>query len=124
MKQQRKHHTAEEKGNRTALELAQEHDLAVLVNRPPNTFYREQLIRLAATPVRSPEVHAHVDPFLPPTFRAESLSRKTLAVLTNTKGVTCLSGMRRPHYVDDSLGAVRSPPFAVDPHLYEAFGHM
>jgi predicted aldo/keto reductase-like oxidoreductase len=112
-------------GDRTALEFAQEHDLAVLVNRPLNAFYRNQLIRLADTPVRSPEVHAHVDPFLPPAFRAESLSRKALAVLTNTKGVTCvLSGMRRPNYVDDSLGALRSPAFDVDLHLYEAFAHM
>jgi uncharacterized protein len=113
-------------GNRTALEFAQEHDLAVLVNRPLNAFYREQLIRLADMPgVRSPEVHAHVDPFLPPTFRAESLSRKALAILTNTKGVTCvLSGMRRPNYVDDSLGALRGAAFDVDLHLYEAFAHM
>jgi predicted aldo/keto reductase-like oxidoreductase len=113
-------------GNRTALEFAQEHDLAVLVNRPLNAFYREQLIRLADMPgVRSPEVHVHVDPFLPPAFRAESLSRKALAILTNTKGVTCvLSGMRRPNYVDDSLGALRGPAFDVDPHLYEAFAHM
>jgi len=112
-------------GDRTALEFAQEHDLAVLVNRPLNAFYRNQLIRLAGTPVRSPEVHAHVDPFLPPAFRAESLSRKALAVLTNTKGVTCvLSGMRRPNYVDDSLGALRGPAFDVDLHLYEAFAHM
>ena len=111
-------------GNRTALEFAQEHDLAVLVNRPLNAFYRERLIRLADTPVRIPEVHAHVDPFLPPAFRAESLSRKALAVLTNTKGVTCvLTGMRRPNYVDDSLGALRSPAFDVDLHLYEAFAH-
>jgi Aldo/keto reductase family len=73
-------------GNQTALEFAQEHDLAVLVNRPLNAFYRNQLIRLADTPVRSPEVDAHVDPFLPPAFRAESLSRKALAILTNTKG--------------------------------------
>ncbi len=112
-------------GTQTALEFAQEHDFAVLVNRPLNAFYREQLIRLADTPVRSPEVHAHVDPFLPPAFRAESLSRKALAILTNTKGVTCvLSGMRRPNYVDDSLGALRSPAFDVDLHLYEAFAHM
>lgn len=112
-------------GTQTALEFAQEHDLAVLVNRPLNAFYRNQLIRLADTPVRSPEVHAHVDPFLPPAFRAESLSRKALAILTNTKGVTCvLSGMRRPNYVDDSLGALRSPAFDIDLHLYEAFAHM
>ncbi len=112
-------------GDRTALEFAQEHDLAVLVNRPLNAFYRNQFIRLADTPIRSPEVHAHVDPFLPPAFRAESLSRKALAVLTNTKGVTCvLSGMRRPNYVDASLGALRGPAFDVELHLYEAFAHM
>lgn len=110
-------------GTRTALEFAQDHDLAVLVNRPLNAFHREQLIRLADTPVRSPEVHARIDPFLPPAYRAESLSRKALAVLTNTKGVTCvLNGMRRQNYVDDSLGALRSPRFDVDLHLYEAFG--
>jgi aryl-alcohol dehydrogenase-like predicted oxidoreductase len=112
-------------GNRTALEFAQEQDLAVLANRPLNAFYREHLIRLADTRVRSPEVHAHVDPFLPPAFRAESLSRKALAILANTKGVTCvLSGMRRPNYVDDSLGALRGPALDVDLHLYEAFAHM
>ena len=109
-------------GNQTALEFAQEHDLAVLINRPLNAFCREQLIRLADTPVGNPEVHARVDPFLPSAYRTESLSRKALAVLTNTKGVTCvLNGMRRRNYVDDSLGALRSPPFDVALHLYEAF---
>ena len=112
-------------GTRTALEFAQEHKLAVLVNRPLNVFYREQLIRLADTPVRSPDVHARIDPFIPPAYRAESLSRKTLAVLANTKGVTCvLNGMRRRNYVDDSLGVLRGPPFDVDFHLYEAFNQM
>ncbi|HEX2720791.1 MAG TPA: hypothetical protein VHM71_07560 [Candidatus Deferrimicrobium sp.] len=71
------------------------------------------------------EIHTRVDPFLPPAYRTESLSRKALAVLTNTQGVTCvLNGMRHPSYVDDSLGALRSPPFDVDVHLYEAFIHM
>jgi hypothetical protein len=112
-------------GNQTALEFAQEHNLAVLVDRPLNAFYREQFIRLADTPVRSPEVHAHVDPFLPPAFRAEWLSRKVLAILTNTKGVICvLSGMRRPDYVDDLLGALHSPALYFDLHPYEALGHM
>jgi hypothetical protein len=32
--------------------------------------------------------------------------------------------MRRPNYADDSLGALRSPAFDVDLHLYEAFTHM
>ncbi len=112
-------------GTRTVLDFAREHDLAVLINRPLNAFYREQLIRLADTPVRNPEVHARVDPFLPPAYRTESLSRKALAVLTNTKGVTCvLNGMRRRNYVDDSLGALQSPPFDVDLHLYDAFNQM
>ena len=30
----------------------------------------------------------------------------------------------RPNYVDDSLGALRSPAFDVDFHLYEAFAHL
>lgn len=116
-------------GTRTVLEFAREHDLAVLINRPLNAFYREQLVRLADAPVRSiavtREIHTRVDPFLPPAYRTESLSRKALAVLTNTQGVTCvLNGMRHPSYVDDSLGALRSPPFDVDVHLYEAFIHM
>ena len=112
-------------GTKTVLDFAREHDLAILVNRPLNAFYREQLIRLADTPVRNPEVHARVDPFLPPATIGESLSRKALAVLTNTKGVTCvLNGMRRRNYVDDSLGALRSPPFDVDLHLYETFNQM
>jgi ABC-type uncharacterized transport system substrate-binding protein len=103
--------------------------LLVLINRPLNAFYRKQLICLAAVPVRSiamtREIHTRVDPFLPPAYRTESLSRKALAVLTNTQGVTCvLNGMRHPNYVDDSLGALRSPPFDVDAHLYEAFKHI
>lgn len=109
----------------TVLEFAQDQGLAVLVNRPLNAFYRNQLIRLADTPVRRPELHAGVDPFLPPAFRTESLSRKSLAILTNTKGVTCvLSGMRREPYVEDLLGALRSPAFDVDLHLYEVFPHI
>ena len=110
---------------RTVLDFAREHDLAVLINRPLNAFYREQLIRLAGSRAGAREVHARVDPFLSPAYRDESLSRKALAVLTNTKGVTCvLNGMRRRNYVDDSLGALRSPPFDVDLHLYEAFNQM
>ena len=86
-------------GTRTALDFAQEHDLAVLINRPLNAIYREQLIRLADAPVRSialtQGIHTRVDPFLPPAYKTASLSRKALAVLTNTKGVTCvLNGMR------------------------------
>jgi hypothetical protein len=114
---------------RTVLEFAREHDLAVLINRPLNASYRERLVRLADAPALSTamtrEIHTRVDPFLPPEYRTESLSRKALAVLTNTKGITCvLNGMRQPSYVDDSLGVLRSPPFDVDVHVYEAFNHM
>jgi hypothetical protein len=99
-----------------------------LINRPLNVFYREQLVRLADAPVRSiampREIPNRVDPFLPPAYRTESLSRKVLTVLTNTQGITCVpNGMRYPNYVDDSLGALRSPPFDVDAHLYEVFNH-
>lgn len=112
-------------GTRTVLEFAREHDLAVLVNRPLNGFHRERLIRLADVPVRSREVHARIDPFLPPAYRAESLSRKALALLVNTRGVTCvLNGMRQRSYVDDSLGAMCSPPLDVDLGVYEAFGRI
>src|SRR6266508_1494263 len=31
--------------------------------------------------------------------------------------------MRHPNHVDDALGALRSPPFDVDVHMYEAFNH-
>ena len=112
-------------GTRTALEFAREHDLAVLINRPLNAFYREQLIRLAGSRAGTREIHARLDPFLPLAYRTESLSRKALAVLTQTKGVTCvLNGMRRRNYVDDSLGALGSPPFDVALHLYKAFNQM
>ena len=112
-------------GTRTVLEFAPEHDLAVLINRPLNAFYRGQLIRLAGSRAGGREIHTRVDPFLPPAYRGESLSRKALAVLMNTKGITCvLNGMRHPNYVDDSLGALRSPPFDVDVQLYEVFNHI
>jgi aryl-alcohol dehydrogenase-like predicted oxidoreductase len=79
-------------GTRTVLEFAREHDLAVLINRPLNASYREQLVRLADAPVRSiamtREIHNRVDPFLPPAYRTESLSRKARAGVTNTPGVT------------------------------------
>jgi len=110
-------------GRRTALQFAQGQNLAVLANRPLNAFHENHLIRLADTPVRKSELHALVDPFLPPECRKESLSRKALAILMNTTGVTCvLNGMRQLDYVDDSLGVLRTPPFDLDLRLYEAFG--
>ena len=66
-------------------------------------------------------IHAALDPHLPPEWRTESLSRKAIAVLVNTPGVTCvLNGMRRPAYVDDALGAVRRPAFTAQAGLFRA----
>jgi aryl-alcohol dehydrogenase-like predicted oxidoreductase len=112
-------------GQQTTLEFARDHDLAVLVNRPLNAFHKERLIRLADTPVENPVISEVLDPFLPGTVRKESLSRKALAVVAHTSGVTCvLNGMRRPVYVVDSLGAMRLPDFAVDPEVYRTFGKL
>jgi aryl-alcohol dehydrogenase-like predicted oxidoreductase len=111
-----------EAGDRTALEFARDKDLAVLVNRPLNAFYRDQLIRLADVPVENPGVHAEIDPFLPASLRSATLSRKALSVLMNTPGVTSvLNGMRRRNWVEDSLGAMRLEAFEVDRRVWEVF---
>jgi hypothetical protein len=70
----------------------------------------------------SQKVSQKLDPALPPMLRTETLSRKSLAVLINTSGVTSvLNGMRRGEYVEDSLGAMRFAPFEVKQDLYRAF---
>lgn len=112
----------------TAIEFAHAQGFGVLVNRPLNAHYRDRLVRLADAP-RSPiaetlsAVATRIDKFLPETVRSETLSRKALAVLANTAGVTCvLNGMRTTAYVDDSLGVLRIGPFLVDERLYRAMG--
>ena len=58
--------------------------------------------------VRTAGVARTIDPLLPESRRAESLSRKALWILTGTPGVTCvLNGMRTPQYVDDALAVLR-----------------
>lgn len=70
----------------------------------------------------SDKVSAKLNPLLPEKWREESLSRKALGVLVNTKGVSCvLNGMRRKEYVDDSLGVMQLRPFDTDPKLYASF---
>jgi uncharacterized protein YyaL (SSP411 family)/aryl-alcohol dehydrogenase-like predicted oxidoreductase len=62
---------------------------------------------------RTAAVARAIDPLLPESRRAESLSRKSLWVLVGTPGVTCvLNGMRTPQYVDDALAVLRwgAPP--------------
>ena len=68
-------------------------------------------------------IHARLNPFLPPAWQGQTLSRKAMAVLVNTPGVTCvLNGMRRPEYVTDALGALAEPQFAAGPELFDALG--
>ena len=58
--------------------------------------------------VRTAAVARAIDPLLPESRRAESLSRKSLWTLVGTPGVTCvLNGMRTPQYVDDALAVLR-----------------
>jgi len=53
---------------------------------------------------RSEKIAALIDSGLPPSLRAESLSRKALHAVASVEGVTCvLNGMRRPGYVEDSM---------------------
>jgi hypothetical protein len=69
----------------------------------------------------SQAVSAAIDPLLPPERRGESLSRKALWVLASTPGVSCvLNGMRKPSYVDDSLGILSWPPLPDVSPIYEA----
>jgi uncharacterized protein YyaL (SSP411 family)/aryl-alcohol dehydrogenase-like predicted oxidoreductase len=68
---------------------------------------------------RTALVSAAIDPLLPASHRAESLSRKALWILASTPGVTCvLNGMRTPHYVDDALGVLRWEPLKETLSLY------
>jgi len=63
-----------------------------------------------------------LDKFLPERLRPEPLSRKALAVMVNTPGVSCvLNGMRRPNYVEDALGVMSFEPFPVKARLFESF---
>jgi uncharacterized protein len=59
----------------------------------------------------SARLHAALDPFLPGERRKESLSRKALAPLISTPGVSSvLVGMRRAEYVDDACGVLGWAP--------------
>ncbi|MGH7422478.1 MAG: aldo/keto reductase, partial [Candidatus Methylomirabilales bacterium] len=69
----------------------------------------------------SQAVSAAIDPLLPPERRGETLSRKALWVLASTPGVSCvLNGMRKPSYVDDSLGILSWPPLPDVLPIYQA----
>jgi uncharacterized protein len=69
---------------------------------------------------RTGMVSTAIDPLLPMSRGAHSLSRKALWILTSTPGVTCvLNGMRTPAYVDDALDVLRWEPLANVRPLYE-----
>jgi len=67
------------------------------------------------------QVSQAIDPFLPVSHRASSLSQKALWVLTSTPGVTCvLNGMRTTRYVEDTLSVLRWEPLNEILTIYEA----
>ncbi len=61
-----------------------------------------------------------IDPLLPTSRRAASLSQKMLWLLMSTPGVTCvLNGMRTPTYVEDSLAILTWEPLTDARLIYE-----
>ncbi|MFO0705499.1 MAG: aldo/keto reductase [Nitrospira sp.] len=69
---------------------------------------------------RTHAVTTTIDPLLPSARRGESLSRKSLWIVTSTPGVTCvLNGMRSPAYVHDSLAVLHWDPLSPVLPLYE-----
>lgn len=69
---------------------------------------------------QSVPISTAIDPLLPAERQAESLSRKALWILASTPGVSCvLNGMRRPTYVDDSLGILAWPPLDQVASIYQ-----
>jgi hypothetical protein len=70
---------------------------------------------------QSEAISAAIDPLLPPERRDATLSRKALWVLASTPGVSSvLNGMRRPAYVEDSLGILSWPPLPAVIPIYQA----
>jgi uncharacterized protein len=69
---------------------------------------------------RAETVAGRVNPLLPDSRRAESLSRKALWVLVSTPGVTCvLNGMRTVRYVKDSTALLGWSPLAEPERIYK-----
>jgi aryl-alcohol dehydrogenase-like predicted oxidoreductase len=70
----------------------------------------------------SNNISEKIQSFLLPEIAKESLSRKSLAILANVPGVTCvLNGMRTPKYVKDSMGIMKLPAFSVSEEIFEQF---
>jgi hypothetical protein len=80
-------------------------------------FRREAILQSRAQTER---VTRTIDPLLPTSHRAASLSQKMLWLLTSTPGVTCvLNGMRTPKYVEDSLAILQWEPITDTRPIYE-----
>jgi hypothetical protein len=74
---------------------------------------------------RAEMVAGRVNPLLPDSKRAESLSRKALWVLASTPGVTCvLNGMRTVRYVKDSTALLGWKPLTETGRIYKAVAEM
>jgi hypothetical protein len=74
---------------------------------------------------RTQHVTAVVDPLLPDSKRAESMSRKALWVLMSTPGVTSvLNGMRSIRYVEDSTAVLGWKPLGDPGTVYRAMGDV
>jgi len=83
----------------------------------------EEMRRQAArrTQATAQAIEKVLDPHLPPERRGESLSRKALWAVASTPGVSsALIGMRRPEYVEDSLGILAWSPLEGAPTVYAA----
>ncbi|OQW33572.1 MAG: hypothetical protein A4E19_04090 [Nitrospira sp. SG-bin1] len=80
-------------------------------------FRREATLKSHAQTER---VSRAIDPLLPVSHRAASLSQKMLWLLASTPGVTCvLNGMRSPGYVTDALTILRWEPINDTRPIYE-----
>ena len=87
----------------------------------------EDLLAAVGDRYRSPaqresaDLTSRLDPHLPAAMRRETLSRKAIACLAWTPGVTSvLTGMRRKDYVDDALGVLDLPKVAATEALFRA----
>lgn len=70
----------------------------------------------------SDQVSSRLNPLLPVPLRSHTLSRKSIATLAATPGVTAvLVGMRTPAYVTDTLGCLDLPEWSASRDTYRAF---
>jgi hypothetical protein len=82
-------------------------------------------VRLSDASPAARAVADHLDPLLPEDLRGATLSRKAIAVLLSTPGIsTVLVGMRRSAYVDDAMGAPALPGVPDPMAVYRRFAEL